>query len=151
MLRHVRNAKKQLTVYIMLMLVLLPKVTAQSVTLSQKEKTDSENDARNGLTTRAYDDKDIERIMEIAEEEIEKTSQEAVKAVLEDVGGELAYEKERADQLEIRNAELGIRNDELEKALEKKKDSFWYGTLIGGTGGAIVTSIVFMLIQRLCK
>lgn len=48
--------------------------------------------------------------MEIAEEEIEKTSQEAVKAVLEDVGGELAYEKERADQLEIRNAELGIRN-----------------------------------------
>ncbi len=135
----------------MLMLVLLPKVTAQSVTLSQKEKTDSENDARNGLTTRAYDDKDIERIMEIAEEEIEKTSQEAVKAVLEDVGGELAYEKERADQLEIRNAELGIRNDELEKALEKKKDSFWYGTLIGGTGGTIVTSIVFMLIQGFCK
>ena len=151
MLRHVRNAKKQLIVFIMLMLVLLPKVTAQSVTPSQKEKTDSENDARNGLSTRTYDDKDIERIMEIAEEEIERTSQEAVKAVLEDVGGELAYEKERADQLEIRNAELGIRNDELEKALEKKKDSFWYGTLIGGTGGAIVTSIVFMLIQGLCK
>ena len=119
MLRHVRNAKKQLTVYIMLMLVLLPKVTAQSVTPSQKEKTDSENDARNGMSTRIYDDKDIEWIMEIAEEEIERTSQEAVKAVLEDVGGELAYEKERADQLEIRNAELGIRNDELEKALEK--------------------------------
>lgn len=85
------------------------------------------------MSTMMYDDKDIERIMEIAEEEIERTSQEAVKAVLEDVGGELAYEKERADQLEIRNAELGIRNDELEKALEKKKDSFWYGTLIGGT------------------
>ena len=151
MLRHVRNAKKQLIVFIMLMLVLLPKVTAQSVTPSQKEKTDSENDARNGLTTRAYDDKDIERIMEIAEEEIEKTSQEAVKAVLEDVGGELAYEKERADQLEIRNAELGIRNDELEKALEKKKDSFWYGTLIGGTGGAIVTSIIFALLRGFCK
>ena len=151
MLKHVRNAKKQLTVFIMLMLVLLPKVTAQSVTPSQKEKNDSENDARNGLSTRTYDDKDIERIMEIAEEEIERTSQEAVKAVLEDVGGELAYEKERADQLEIRNAELGIRNDELEKALEKKKDSFWYGTLIGGTGGAIVTSIVFALLRGFCK
>ena len=151
MLRHVRNAKKQLTVYIMLMLVLLPKVTAQSVTPSQKEKTDSENDARNGMSTRIYDDKDIEWIMEIAEEEIERTSQEAVKAVLEDVGGELAYEKERADQLEIRNAELEIRNDELEKALEKKKDSFWYGTLIGGTGGAIVTSIVFALLRGFCK
>ena len=151
MLKHVRNAKKQLTVFIMLMLVLLPKVTAQSVTPSQKEKTDFENDARNGLSTRTYDDKDIERIMEIAEEEIERTSQEAVKAVLEDVGGELAYEKERADQLEIRNAELGIRNDELEKALEKKKDSFWYGTLIGGTGGAIVTSIIFALLRGFCK
>lgn len=151
MLKHVRNAKKQLTVFIMLMLVLLPKVTAQSVTPSQKEKTDFENDARNGLSTRTYDDKDIERIMEIAEEEIERTSQEAVKAVLEEVGGELAYEKERADQLEIRNAELGIRNDELEKALEKKKDSFWYGTLIGGTGGAIVTSIIFALLRGFCK
>ena len=83
MLKHVRNARKQLTVFIMLMLVLLPKVTAQSVTPSQKEKNDSENDARNGLTTRTYDDKDIERIMEIAEEEIERTSQEAVKAALE--------------------------------------------------------------------
>ena len=103
------------------------------------------------MSTMMYDDKDIERIMEIAEEEIERTSQEAVKAVLEYVGGELAYEKERADQLEIRNAELGIRNDELEKALEKKKDSFWTGALIGGTGGAIFTSIVFMLIQGFCK
>ena len=91
------------------------------------------------MSTMMYDDKDIERIMEIAEEEIEN------------VGGELAYEKERADQLEIRNAELGIRNDELEKALEKKKDSFWYGTLIGGTGGAIVTSIVFALLRGFCK
>ena len=89
--------------------------------------------------------------MEIAEEEIEKTSQEAVKAVLEDVGGELAYEKERADQLEIRNAELGMMNDVLKTELDKKKNSFWTGALIGGTGSAIVTSIVFMLIQGFCK
>ena len=122
MLKHVRNARKQLTVFIMLMLVLLPKVTAQSVTPSQKEKNDSENDARNGLTTRTYDDKDIERIMEIAEEEIERTSQEAVKAVLEDVGGELAYEKERADQLEQRNVELEVINDVLKTELDKKKN-----------------------------
>ena len=103
------------------------------------------------MSTRTYDDKDIERIMEIAEEEIERTSQEAVKAVLEDVGGELAYEKERADQLEIRNAELGMMNDVLQTELDKKKNSFWTGALIGGTGGAIVTSIVFMLIQGFCK
>ena len=35
--------------------------------------------------------------------------------------------------------------------LDKKKNSFWTGALIGGTGGAIVTSIVFMLIQGFCK
>ena len=103
------------------------------------------------MSTMMYDDKDIERIMEIAEEEIERTSQEAVKAVLEDVGGELAYEKERADQLEIRNAELGMMNDVLKTELDKKKNSFWTGALIGGTGSAIVTSIVFMLIQGFCK
>lgn len=89
--------------------------------------------------------------MEIAEEEIERTSQEAVKAVLEDVGGELAYEKERADQLEQRNVELEVINDVLKTELAKKKNSFWTGALLGGTGGAIVTSIVFMLIQGLCK
>lgn len=103
------------------------------------------------MSTRTYDDKDIERIMEIAEEEIERTSQEAVKAVLEDVGGELAYEKERADQLEQRNVELEVINDVLKTELDKKKNSFWSGALIGGTGGAIVTSIVFMLIQGFCK
>ena len=43
--------------------------------------------------------------MEIAEEEIESTAQEAVKAALVEVGGELIFEKERADQLEGGEAE----------------------------------------------
>lgn len=89
--------------------------------------------------------------MEIADEEIERTAQEAVKAVLEEVGGELAYEKERADQLETRNAELMVINDVLQTELEKKKNSFLNGALLGGTGGVLVTGILFMLIQGLCK
>lgn len=89
--------------------------------------------------------------MEIAEEEIERTAQEAVKAALLEVGGELAYETERADQYEMRNEELKIMNDVLQTELNKKKNSFWYGTLIGGTGGVLVTSLVFALIGGLVK
>ena len=58
--------------------------------------------------------------MEIAEEEIERTSQEAVKAALFEVGGELAFEKERADQLEKAKLNLELENQKLRKANLKK-------------------------------
>ena len=51
--------------------------------------------------------------MKIAEEEIERTAQEAVKAALLEVGGELAFEKERADQLEKQKLTLEIENKKL--------------------------------------
>ena len=59
--------------------------------------------------------------MEIAEEEIERTAQEAVKAALLEVGGELAFEKERADQLEKQKLALEIENKKLKEAAEKKR------------------------------
>ena len=89
--------------------------------------------------------------MEIAEEEIERTAQEAVKAAILSVGGELAFEKERADQLEKAKTALEIENKKLKDAAQKKKDQFFYGALIGGTGGVVVTSIVFSLIIGVCK
>ena len=89
--------------------------------------------------------------MEIAEEEIERTAQEAVKAALLEVGGELAFEKERADQMEKAKFALEIENKKLKEAAEKKKNQFFYGTLIGGTGGVIVTSLVFGLVMGVCK
>ena len=46
--------------------------------------------------------------MQIAEEEIERTAQEAVKAALLETGGELAFEKERADQLEKQKLALEL-------------------------------------------
>ena len=137
-----RNARKQLSVFLMLMLVLSANLTAQSATQSQKEKTDSEDDARE-LT--------IEEVMEIAEEEIERTAQEAVKAALLEVGGEVAFEKERADQLEKQNLSLEIENKKLKEAAQKKKNQFFYGALIGGTGGIVVTSLAFSLIIGVCK
>ena len=89
--------------------------------------------------------------MEIAEEEIERTAQEAVKATLLEIGGELAFEKERADQMEQAKLALEIENKKLKEAAEKKKNQFFYGALIGGTGGVIVTSLVYGLVMGICK
>lgn len=106
------------------------------------EKKDSE-DAASELT--------IEEVMEIAEEEIERTAQEAVKAAILEVGGELAFEKERADQMEAAKLALEAENKKLKEAAQKKQNQFFYGALIGGTGGVIVTSLVFGLIMGICK
>ena len=89
--------------------------------------------------------------MEIAEEEIERTAQEAVKTALLEVGGELAFEKERADQLEAAKINLELENKKLKAEVQKKNNQFFYGALIGGTGGVIVTSLVFGLVMGLCK
>lgn len=89
--------------------------------------------------------------MEIAEEEIERTAQEAVKAAILEVGGELAFEKERADQMEAAKLALEAENKKLKEAAQKKQNQFFYGALIGGTGGVIVTSLVFGLLMGVCK
>lgn len=137
-----KNGMKRLLVLSVLMLGLLQNLMAQSATQSVTEKSDSE-DVATELT--------IEEIMEIAEEEIERTAQEAVKAALLEVGGELAFEKERADQLEAAKINLELENKKLKAEVQKKNNQFFYGALIGGTGGVIVTSLVFGLVMGLCK
>lgn len=137
-----KNVTKRLLVLSVLMLVLLQNLMAQSATQSTTEKSDSE-DVATELT--------IEEVMEIAEEEIERTAQEAVKAALLEVGGELAFEKERADQLEAAKVNLELENKKLKAEVQKKNNQFFYGALIGGTGGVIVTSLVFGLIMGICK
>ena len=89
--------------------------------------------------------------MEIAEEEIERTAQEAVKAALVEVGGELAYQTEMVNELEKVNGSLKMENRKLKEELQKKQNQFFYGALIGGAGGVVVTSLVFGLIGGLCK
>ena len=137
-----KNGMKRLLVLSVLMLGLLQNLMAQFATQSATEKKDSE-DVATELT--------IEEVMEIAEDEIERTAQEAVKAALIEVGGELAYEKERADELEKQKLSLEAENKRLKEEAQKKKDQFFYGALIGGTGGVIVTSLVFCLIMGVCK
>ena len=89
--------------------------------------------------------------MEIAEEEIERTAQEAVKAALLEVGGEVAFEKARADELEKANQALELENKKLKEEAQKKQDQFFYGALLGGAGGVVITSLVFSLIIGVCK
>lgn len=142
MLRLRLSVKKRLLVLSVLMLASLQNLMAQSATQSATEKKDSE-DVASELT--------IEEVMEIAEEEIERTAQEAVKAALLEVGGDLAFEKERADELEKQKLLLEAENKRLKEEAQKKKDQFFYGALIGGTGGVIVTSLVFGIIMGVCK
>lgn len=137
-----QNAKKQLSVFLILMLVLSANLTAQSATQSATEKKGFVEGASE-LT--------IEEVMEIAEEEIERTAQEAVKAALLEVGGEVAFEKERADQLEKAKTALEIENKKLKEEALKKQNQFFYGALIGGTGGVLVTSLVFSFVMGMCK
>ena len=89
--------------------------------------------------------------MEIAEEEIERTAQEAVKAALLEVGSEVTFEKERADQLEKVKTALEFENKKLKEEAQKKQNYFFYGALIGGAGGTVVTSLVFSLVMGICK
>ena len=137
-----KNVMKRLLVLSVLMLGLLQNLMAQSATQSATEKNDS---------AAAAEELTIEEVMEIAEEEIERTAQEAVKAALLEVGGELAFEKERTDQLEAAKVNLEIENKKLKEEVQKKNNQFFYGALIGGTGGVIVTSLVFGLIMGICK
>ena len=136
------NEMKRLLAWSVLMLGLLQNLTAQSVTQLQTEKKDSA-DAASELT--------IEEVMQIAEEEIERTTQEAVKAAILETGGELAYEKARADQMEAVKLVLEAENKTLKAQVQKKQNQFFYGALIGGAGGVIVTSLVFNLIMGFCK
>ena len=136
------NEMKRLLAWSVLMLGLLQNLMGQSVTQLQTEKKDSA-DAASELT--------IEEVMEIAEEEIERTAQEAVKAAILETGGELAYEKARADQMEAVKLVLEAENKTLKAQVQKKQNQFFYGALIGGAGGVIVTSLVFNLIMGFCK
>ena len=137
-----KNVMKRLLAWSVLMLGLLQNLTAQSAMQLPTEKKDSAADVPE-LT--------IEEVMQIAEEEIERTTQEAVKAAILETGGELAFEKERADQMEAVKLVLEAENKTLKAQVQKKQNQFFYGALIGGAGGVIVTSLVFNLIMGFCK
>ena len=53
--------------------------------------------------------------------------------------------------MEAAKLALEAENKKLKAEAQKKKDQFFYGALIGGAGGVVVTSLVFGLIGGLIK
>ena len=84
--------------------------------------------------------------MKIAEEEIKRTSEEAVKEALIEADGELAYEMEKSHQLEIRNNELEISKQELRNEVTRLKK-----IMACSAGGIVVTTILFSLCYSFIK
>ena len=84
-----------------------------------------------------------EQIVEIAIEEIESTSQEAVKEVLKDVGSELSYWKERADLYEVQNEHLKFEFEQYKK--EKR-----FETMKGALWGSGITAVVLGVVSMFC-
>ncbi|MCR5764916.1 MAG: hypothetical protein K6G09_02945, partial [Treponema sp.] len=85
----------------------------------------------------------IEDFMEIAEEEIERTSKEAVKAALIEVGGELAYQTELANEYEKKNADLIFENMELKNSIKKNKWKSFNGFCAGFAAGTVLSGFIF--------
>lgn len=126
-----RKEKRQLLALGLALLVTLPKVTAEPVMQSMKELRDSKEE----LTK--------EQIVEIAIEEIERTSQEAVKEAMKEAGGELSYWKERADLYEVQNEQLKYEFEQYKK--EKR-----FETMKGALWGSGITAVVLGVVSMFC-
>ena len=150
MLRLRLSVKKRLLVLSVLMLVVSARVMAQSATQLKMENSDLETELLQEKQP-PVEELTIEEVMEIAEEEIERTAQAAVKSALLEVAGDLAFEKDRADQMAAANLALEAENKRLKEEVQKKQNQFFYGALIGGAGGVVVTSLVFGLIMGAIK
>ena len=109
---------------------------------------DSEN-AASSSNNQPLNKISVDDVMKIAQEEIRRTSEEAVKAALVEVSGELACEKERAREFEKRNRNLEAVNrqlkDDAEKLKGKNKRGNMLGAFLGGAGGIVITSVVFSI------
>lgn len=126
-----RKEKRQLLALGLALLVTLPKVTAEPVMQSMKELRDSKEE----LTK--------EQIVEIAIEEIERTSQEAVKEAMKEAGGELSYWKERSDLYEVQNEQLKYEFEQYKK--EKR-----FETMKGALWGSGITAVVLGVVSMFC-
>lgn len=123
-----RKGMRLTSALVLVILASLQNLTAESATRFQKELKDSKEE----LTK--------EQIVEIAIEEIERTSKEAVKEVLKDVGSELSYWKERSDLYEV-------QNEQLKYEFEQYKKQRRFETLKGALWGSGITAVVLGVVS----
>lgn len=88
----------------------------------------------------------IDGLIDAADEEIERTSQEAVKAVLVEVGAELAAEQRKREMYEKKAEDLASENRELreENARLARKLKAWKvcGAICGAAAAGMASGIV---------
>lgn len=74
----------------------------------------------------------VDILMDIAKDEIERTSAEAVKACAVEMGGEITYWKSKCEILEGEKAKLCAGFDTFKNSVNRQKHNFfWRGTGIG--------------------
>lgn len=93
----------------------------------------------------------IDEIMDAADEEIERTAQEAVKAVLVEMGGELAYEREKRIQYEAVANDLRTENAALRNKISslERRLSFWkpFGIATGIAGACLGGGLIYATVN----
>ena len=143
--------KQCMTIFPVFLLVSCATVSKKAVTQSMKGKGGLENATQNTerLYTQSEVDAMIEDLKEIAEDEIERTAQEAVKAAVIEVGSECASQEAQAESyaslcenLEAENAALLLENERLKKHGLK---NIFAGTAIGAGVGIAFTSLMFLI------
>ena len=53
--------------------------------------------------------------------------------------------------MEKQKLALELENKKLKEEAQRKQNQFFYGALIGGTGGVVITSLVFGFVMGVCK
>lgn len=151
-MRNVRSLKKMLVCVLMIYLLM----KSQKLTAQSKMKLTKEEDAsKTELTTYGKENTDsntseeyermLNEILELADYEIKRTAEESVKAISIELGGELAYEKTRADTYENMAKNLSVENECLKHELTKKRvKTFLYGFLTSSITILAVNGIIKM-------
>ena len=139
-------------IFLALMLAGCATATAEQGTRLRTDGTGSAGHSAG--TGRLYTQEELDRViddlMEMAGEEMELTAEEAVKAAVTEAGAELAAQKARADgyaemcgRLEEENAVLAAESGRLRR---QGLGSVLAGTAAGAGAGAVIASLVFLLL-----
>ena len=139
------------SVFLAFLLASCATVSGKAATLSMTEKDGLKSGSPTAERTYTQSEVDamIDELREIAEEEMERTAQEAVKAAVVKIGSECAAQETEAEsyaslceRLEEENSALVLENERLKKHGLK---NVFAGTAVGAGVGIAFTSLLFLL------
>ena len=149
--RLTRHITRCASVFLTFLLASCATVSGKAAMQSMTEKDGLKDGfpASERVYTQEEVDAMIDELQEIAEEEIERTAQEAVKAAVVKIGSECAAQETEAEsyaslceRLEDENSALVLENERLKKHGLK---NVFAGTAVGAGVGIAFTSLLFLL------